>query len=325
MDTLYLATALAIFVAVALLVEGVCIFWNSTRGADAQRIARRLRSIAGEHGAGQPAVSIQRRRVFSELPLLHRVLQPLRLAKRLDTLLLQSGGGITVAQFLGLTSACGLAVLAVLVTAGAPFLLAAPAAGAASAMPLILVAGRKRRRLARLEQQLPEALELMSRALRAGHALPSCIRMVCDDMPEPISGEFRIVFNEVQYGVALREALTNLSARIPGSDVAFFVVAVLIQRETGGNLAELLDTIAGIIRERFKLFAQVQVYSAEGRLSAWILGLLPFLLGGVLHMVNPGFMKTLGEDAAGRQLLGGVLVLMVLGIFWMRKVIRIHV
>ncbi len=325
MDYLYLATALAIFVAVALLVEGIGILWNSTRSADARRIARRLRNIAGDEEADQPAISIQRRRVFSEQPLLHRLLQPLRPARRLDRLLLQSGGDMNVAQFLALTSACSLAVLAVLVTIGVPFVIALPTAAAASVIPLFLVAGKKRRRLALLEQQLPEALELMSRALRAGHALPSCIKMVCDEMPEPINAEFRIVFNEVQYGVALREALNNLSARVPGSDVAFFVVAVLLQRETGGNLAELLDTIATIIRERFKLFAQVQVYSAEGRLSAWILGLLPFLLGAVLHMVNPGFMKTLWEDPAGRQLLGGVLVLMVLGIFWMRNVIRIRV
>jgi len=166
---------------------------------------------------------------------------------------------------------------------------------------------------------------LLSRALRAGHALPSAIQMVGDEMADPIAGEFRIVFDEVNYGVSMQDALNNLSARVPGTDVGYFVVAVLIQRETGGNLTELLGNIATIVRERLKLFGQVRVLSAEGRLSAWILTLLPFVLAAMLNFIHPEFMKVLWTDPVGRNLLAGMAVFMLLGIFWMRKVIRIRV
>src|SRR5207245_2988014 len=129
----------------------------------------------------------------------------------------------------------------------------------------------RQRRLRRIDEQLPDALDLLSRALLAGHAFPSAIQMVADEISEPIAGEFRIVFDEVNYGVSMPDALNNLSARIPGTDVGYFVVAVLIQRETGGNLTELLGNIATIVRERLKLFGRIKVFSAEGRLSAWIL------------------------------------------------------
>lgn len=324
MDTLFLATAVAVFIAVALLIEGLHGLWNSRYGQQAKRIARRLRSISSAADPA-PAVSIERKRTFSGNPWLHELLQGFALARRLDILLQQSGLGWSVAQFLAASAAAGLAVPAALAAIGLPFAIVLIAGLAAAAVPAIVAMNRKRSRLARLEQQLPEALELMSRALRAGHALPSAIRMVCDEMPDPLGGEFRIVAGEVQYGVAMREALQNLSTRIPGSDVGFLVVAVLIQRETGGNLAELLDTIAKIIRERLKLHDQVRVYSAEGRLSAWILGLLPFFLGAILHLVNPDFMKTLWTDPAGLRMLGGVLVLMAAGMLWMKKLIRIRV
>jgi tight adherence protein B len=325
MDIFYIATGLAIFVSVALMIEGLYLWWNAKYGAQAVRIARRLRGMTA------PTQCALEERVFwktarsGDQTAVQRLLQETALDDRLGRLLAQSGSRLTAARFILISAAIAGAALLALLLAGMPAVIAGAAAVFAAVVPLLWTIRKKARRLARIEQQLPEALDLMSRALRAGHALPSAIKMVSDEIADPLGGEFRTVFNEVNFGVPMQDALNNLATRIPGSDIGFFAVAVLIQRQSGGNLSELLDTIARIVRERLKLFTQVQVYSAEGRLSAWILGVLPFALGGVLYLVNPDFMRTLWVDPSGMRMLGAVLVLMVVGIAWMRRVIRIRV
>jgi tight adherence protein B len=149
--------------------------------------------------------------------------------------------------------------------------------------------------------------------------------MVGEEMPEPIGGEFRITHEEVNFGISLQQALTNLAARIPSTDVRYFIIAVLIQRESGGNLTELLGSLAALIRERFKLLEKVRVLSAEGRLSAWILSLLPFCVAGIINLINPSFMQVLWTDPVGIKMVGTALTAMVFGVLWMRQIIRIHV
>jgi tight adherence protein B len=192
-------------------------------------------------------------------------------------------------------------------------------------LPLGLVQRSRSKRIALLEQQLPEAADLISRALRAGHSFPSSLGMVAEELANPLGGEFRITFDEISYGVSMNDALKNMVARVPVMDLRYFVIAVLIQREAGGNLSEILDNISQIIRERMKLLSKVKVLSAEGRLSAWILGVLPFALAGVIMLINPVFFMGLIEDSAGVKMIGVSLVSMLLGIVWMRKIIRIHV
>lgn len=318
MDFLYIATAFAIFIAVALLVEGVYLLWNAKYGSQARRIGQRLRRMAQTAGAQKAALLAQN-------PEAQRPSQVTQLAGGIARLLVQSGSSLKPARFYMLSAGICFGTLIVLMLTGLPFLVAVGIALFAGALPLLMALRRKARRRDRVVQQLPEALELISRALRAGHALPSAIKMTADEIPDPLGGEFLILFNEISYGVPMQDALRNLAARMPGSDAGFFVVSALIQRETGGNLAELVDTSARIIRERLRLLEQVKVYSAEGRLSAWILGLLPFGLGLVLHLVNPGFMAVLWDDPTGLKMLGAVAVLMVAGVAWMRSVIRIRV
>jgi tight adherence protein B len=166
---------------------------------------------------------------------------------------------------------------------------------------------------------------MISRALRAGHAFSGALGMVGEEMKGPIGPEFRTTFEEINYGVALDEAMTNLAMRVPINDLRYFVIAVLIQRESGGNLAEILDTIGNLVRDRLKLFDKIRVLSAEGRLSAWILGLLPFCTAGLILVVNPGFMRILWEDPMGVQMVGGAVLSMFMGVLWMRKIIRIRV
>ncbi len=325
MDYLYIFFVVAIFIAVVLLIEGVFVTWNSSRGPAAKRISRRLQVMSAGSHAGQASVSILKKRMLSESPGLQRLLLQAPRVHALDRLLEQSGMKLNVANFCLLSLACGVLVMAALWYSGVPAFFAILLGIAALGLPLLFVRGKKSRRMTRIEQQLPDALDLMGRAMRAGHALPSAIQMVSEEMPDPLAEEFRIVFDEVNYGFSMQDALKNLSTRVPGTDVGYFVVAVLIQRETGGNLTELLHNIATIVRERLKLFGQIKVFSAEGRLSAWILTLLPVGLAGVLQLVNPEFMSLLWTDEIGRKMLGGMLVLMFLGSLWIRKLIRIRV
>jgi tight adherence protein B len=192
-------------------------------------------------------------------------------------------------------------------------------------LPTLYIARLRNKRIKRLEVQLPDAVDMIARALRAGHSFASALGMVGQEIKEPMGPEFRITFEEINYGVAVDEALTNLAMRVPVNDLRYFVIAVLIQRESGGNLAEILDTIGMLVRERLKLYDKIRVLSAEGRLSAWILGLLPFCTAGLILVVNPDFMKVLWTDEMGLKMIGAALINMVLGVLWMRKIIRIRV
>jgi tight adherence protein B len=192
-------------------------------------------------------------------------------------------------------------------------------------MPLLLVRRARMRRLARIEEQLPDAADFIARALRAGHSFSNVLQIVGNELAEPLSGEFRIAREEINYGVPLGEALHNMAARIPLTDLRYLVIAILIQRETGGNLAEILSNIGHIIRGRLRLAAQVRVLSAEGRMSAWILGLLPFAVGAMLLLVNPKYIKVLWTDPLGVKMLWMALAMIIIGVIWLKKVIRIRI
>ena len=242
---------------------------------------------------------------------------------RLDRLLIQSGMKWTVEHFLVWT---GLALCAgLLLGLHWPSLLRAGAALLFALVPLMLVRRARTRRLVRIEQLLPDAADFIARALRAGHSFTNVLQIVGNELPEPLSGEFRLAREEINYGVPMSEALHNMAARIPLTDLRYLIIAILIQRETGGNLAEILDNISHIIRARLKLVAQVRVLSAEGRMSAWILGLLPFAVGGMMLLLNPEYIKILWTDPSGLRILRYAAVMIVVGVFWLRKVIRIRI
>ena len=197
--------------------------------------------------------------------------------------------------------------------------------GILASLPWFWLAHKRTKRIELFERQIPEALDLMGRALRAGHAFSTAVKMVGDEMSEPIAREFRTMFDETNFGVPQNEALVRLADRVPVEDMRYFTIAVMIQRESGGNLAELLDNIASIVRARLKLLGEVRTLSAEGKLSAWILGLLPFCVAALINILNPEFMTVLWTDPVGLRMVGGALLMMVLGVLWMRKIIRIRV
>ncbi len=323
MDYLYYLFVLLGFLAVALFLEGAYLAWNAYRGPEAKRIARRLHAMSA--GQGTEQISIVKKRLLAQTPALDRLLLQLPRVHQVDRLVLQSGVRLNVASFLGLTLLGGVGGLILSLLLHLPMLVAIVVVLATAAAPTFYVYSAKLRRLHTIEAQLPDALDLMGRALRAGHAFAGALKMVGDEMPEPIASEFRVTFDEINYGIPLQDALANLATRVPSTDLRYFVIAVLIQRETGGNLAELLDNISALIRARLKLLGTIRVLSAEGRLSAWILTVLPFVLAAVINLINPDFMALLWKDPTGLKLVGVALALMIVGVLWMWRTIRIRV
>lgn len=323
MDSLYFLFATLIFVAVVLLIEGSYLAWNSTKGPEAERLTRRVRVMSAAH-SGQ-AVSITKKRVLSSSPLLLKLLATMPHVAALDRLLLQSGKEWSVAKFLAISLATAAASVLVAAWFAIPMEIQLVIAAIVGLLPLQLVIRARNKRISRIEVQLPEALDLISRALRAGHAFPTALKMVGDEMKDPLAGEFAIAFDEVNFGVSMPDALMNLANRIPSTDLRYFVIAVLIQRDTGGNLSELLESISTIIRDRIKLLGQVRVLSAEGKLSAWILSLLPFGAAGMIQLSNPKFLEVLYTDPMGLKMIFGALFMMFLGVLAMRKIIKIRV
>jgi tight adherence protein B len=313
-----------IFTAVALLIAGIYLSWHSNKSPEAERVARRLRNVMGSEGS-ELAVSITKERLLARDPKLHVFLQRLPGVSALDRLLLQSGRSWYVARLTAFILAAALAGWIVAAIVSLPWWLQPLMIAAFAALPVAEVARAKAKRLLKVEQQLPDALDMMGRAMRAGHAFPTALKMVADEMGAPIAGEFRMVFDEVNFGVAMPTALMNMAQRVPSTDLHYFVVAVLIQRETGGNLTELLTSISKIIRDRIKLLGQVRVMSAEGKMSAWVLGGLPFAVGIMMYISNPAFLMLLFTDPTGRKMVGIAAVLMVLGFFAIRKISRIRV
>jgi tight adherence protein B len=324
MDIRLILFGLLIFGAVALLVWGIYSGWNNTRGPEAERVARRLRNAIGDNGS-ELAVSITKERVLSRDPSLQKMLQRLPGIMQLDRLLLQTGRSMNAAQLLTLMLGCWLTGVVVLGGTQLPLPGRMVLGLGFAALPLLEANRAKRKRLTKIEAMLPDALDMMSRAMRAGHAFPTALKMVGDELADPLGGEFRSVFDEVNFGVSMPDALMNLATRVPSTDLRYFVIAVLIQRETGGNLTDLLTSISTIIRDRLKLLGQVKVMSAEGRMSAWVLGALPFVVGGAISLFNPESLTPLFTDPIGRTMLyvsGG---LMVAGIFAIRNITQVRV
>jgi tight adherence protein B len=211
---------------------------------------------------------------------------------------------------------------AVLLKSAFGALLAGPIA---AALPFIKLRIDRDRRMNKLEEQLPDAIDVLKRALRAGHPFNSAIKLVAEDMDEPIAKEFALTFADINYGVDVRRALLGILERVPSVTMMTFVTAVLLQRETGGNLAEILEQIVKVVRGRFKFFRKVRTLSAEGRMSAWILALVPLTLFAALWIMQPAYLPVLVTDPLGRKLISVAIVLGFIGALWIRQLLRIEV
>jgi tight adherence protein B len=270
-------------------------------------------------------VDIRKIELLSAVPWVNRWLLSMELAPRLRTLLLQSNLNWTAGRLLFISVFCFVipAYLVYLRTGAAIF---AVIIGVLTGFaPLMYVLHKRRQRFDKFEQGLPEALDLIVSALRAGHSLIAALRLVAQESPEPIGGEFRTCFEQQNYGLELRTALENLVNRVPLQDMRIVATAILIQKESGGNLAEVLDKAAQLIRDRFRLKRQVRVHTAQGRLTGIILTLLPVVLGFLLYLVNPETMSLLWKNPFGVKLLEGSAAMTVAGGLVIRKIVNMEV
>jgi tight adherence protein B len=286
-------------------------------------LRRRLRAI-GKEGA-LDSVLLRRGRLAAT-PGLARAVRIVPGATRLEALIEQADAPLSVAQLLAASVAAagaGLAAAAVL-RIGLVGVLLLPAVGALA--PILVLLVRRARRSQRLSEQLPEALDMMSRSLRAGHALPSAFQVVAGEMPEPIAIEFARAFEEQKLGLSLEQAVVQMSARAPGNgDLKIFAVSAVIQRETGGNLAEILDKIATTIRERYKFFGKLRAMTAEGKASGLVLGLLPIGVSLLISMTNPAYLSRLFDNPKGQAILAVAIGLWLAGVFSIHRLTKMEI
>lgn len=325
MDNFFILTMVLLFVAVFAAIEGTYIWWNVTRGPEVAKVAKRLRMISAGGGGESAEASLLKQRLTSNSPAFVRVLLLLHRLEHVDRLLVQSGTQWTLSNYIAYSACLFAAGFIGMLLAGYPILAALLVGLVLGALPTLYLVRCRNQRLKRFEELLPEALDLIGRVLRAGHSLSGAIQMAGSEMPDPVGEEFQQAFDEINFGISVPQALENLANRVPSTDLGFFVVAVLIQRESGGNLSEILANISGIIRERLKLFGKVRALSAEGRFSGYVLALLPFVTGFFIYLLDRDFMSLLWTEPSGQFFLKAGLVFMAIGGFWMSRIVRIHV
>jgi tight adherence protein B len=292
-----------------------------------RRLDTRLQEVSQplDRAEDAPAKMLVKVQNVGPLPAIDRMLAGTTKGSALGRWIDQSGLKLSLSGVMLIGA--GLAVLMALVASMvARSKYALPAgAGLGFALPFVFLSVKRTRRLRSFEEQFPEGLDLISRALKAGHAFATGLKMVADEMPDPVGPEFRKTFDEQNFGLPLKDALDNLSMRVPSLDVRFFATAVLIQRETGGNLAEILENLAHVVRERFKILRQVRVYTAHGRFTGYVLLALPAVLCVALSFINPDHMNLLFRERMGQMMLGGALTMQTIGYLWIKQVIKIEV
>ena len=317
--------AILVFVLGAGGVLGAFALFNRFNGSSSRRkMEQRLQELSSPAGVGEGA-EIVMRRAEGATAAIDRMVGQTQAGLSFRRVIEQSGMKTTPGRvvFMSLGAAVIGALGAEIFTRQWFFVPVAALVG--GALPFALVFNRRSARMRKFEEQFPEALDLMARALKAGHAFQSSMGMAGEELREPVGGEFKKTFDQQNFGLPLRDALLDLAERMPLMDVRFFVTAVLIQRETGGNLAEILENLAHVVRERFKILRQVRVYTAHGRFTGFVLLALPAGLAIVLQVLNPDHMAALFNQRLGQILLMIAIVMQAVGFVWIRQVIKIEV
>ena len=314
---LFVFILVAVFAVIAML----------TQPTRSEKLAHsRLRDVAGRaYANAAQQVDILRHDAYSTIPWLNRLFGNLTPAARLRKLILEAGLNWTVGALVFASLVAFVAAYWISQLFRVTPVLAALIAIAAFLSPYLFIYLKRKRQLHKFTTILPDAMDLVARALRAGHSLTAALDLVGQEIADPVGKEFRRVSEEQNLGLPLRDALINLSERVPIPDVRFLVAAMLIQRETGGNLVEVLDKTTTVLRDRIRLQGEIRIYTAQGRLTGWILCLLPIFMFFALAAINPNYTAPLLNEPAGRHLLVAGAVLMLLGILVIRKIIQIKV
>lgn len=284
-------------------------------------VDHRLLELSGGAVIASDGESLLRTQKTGPLPSVDRAVKGLHIDRWLE----QSGVKLSLSALMVITVVLGVIGLfaAAQFTHRPPLVALGFIVGAA--IPFVVVRQKRTSRLNRFEEHFPEALDLISRAIRAGHAFSAGLKMVADELGDPVGPEFRKTFEEQNFGLPLPESLNNLAVRVPLLDVRFFATAVLIQRETGGNLSEILDNLAAVVRERFKIRRQIRVHTAHGRFTGYVLLALPAFLGLALSMINPDHMDMLFKDRIGQTMIVAAIVMQIVGWIWITRVVKIEV
>lgn len=317
--------AFLVFVLVALAVFAVVSIYDQ-RSARARLIKDRLaEERKGPERAVEEELALVRDEQLSQIPALDNLLRRSARVSAIQKMLEQAGITMRAGNFLGVCALTGIAGAILGYALGKRIEFGWIALLVGALLPYSYASFKRNKRFEKFEELFPEAIDTLARAVRAGHAFTTALEMISNEVAEPVSTEFRQLYEEQKFGMPVRDALINLTERMPLVDVKFFVTAVMLQRETGGNLAEILDNLSYVIRERFKIQRQVRVYTAQGRLTMALLMGMPPIIVTVMLLLNPGFIRPLFSDPIGHTLLVAGITLQTVGYFVIRKIIRIQV
>jgi tight adherence protein B len=312
----FAVVAAAVFVAMSLLDE---------RNARARVLRDRLSTVQKPAEQTTPDLALLRDEVLSRIPAFDTFLRRSERVSLLQKMLAQGNVDVRAGNFIMLCAVSAVTLAAIAFFAGGNVLFGWAGALVGFFVPYAYASHMRTKRFAKFEEKFPEAIDTLARAVRAGHAFTTALEMIANEVSEPVAGEFRQLYEEQKFGLPVRDALLNLADRIPLVDIKFFVTAVMLQRETGGNLAEILDNLSYVIRERFKILRQVRVHTAQGRLTMVLLMALPPTIVVVMLILNPGFIQPLFADPIGHALIVGGITLQTIGYFVIRRIIRIQV
>ena len=311
----------------AVLAYGLYQLWYDLRKPEQKRIQQRLRerSAGPAKSAQDSAASILRKKLGQETKWMDRILAKYAPVQKVQRTIDQAGISWGASRFLLNTASLGLLVALVSVVAEVSLIFALGLGLMCPLLPLVVISFKSKARKKKLNYQLPDVFDLLCQALRAGHSLASGIQLIGQQLPDPAGTEFHRCFQEQNLGIKLEEALTNLANRVDLLDVRFFVTAVIVQRQTGGDLAEILEKISRVIRDRIKILGQVRALTAEGRLSGWVLSALPVLVFFVAKALNPEYVDILLHEEQGQAMLGAAIVMQIMGMLMIKKIVNIKI
>ena len=317
--------ALVAFLAVACGTVSLVFLWEWLQEQHRKRhMVDQLRSLANDPTGLSGGPSVFRSAVMQS-PWLRPIIARVPQLRDAEFILQQAGLSWTLQTLILLSLGMAVAVgsMTLIATQSVPAGAVATVLGAM--LPNFYVRRRRRKRFNAFEEMLPEAIDLVGRALRAGHPLTAGFKMAADDGAEPVAGEFRRIFEEQRFGLPLQESLLGMADRVDLVDVRILVTAILIQREVGGNLAEILDNLAEVVRARFTIRRQLRVFTAQGRMTGYLLAALPLILFSILYMLNPGYMSIMFTDPIGKILIAVAVSMQFIGLLWIRKIINIEI
>jgi tight adherence protein B len=321
------ALLLSILTFIAVAVVAIALWFFFSFDTQQEVVRQRIEAVrkAEQHGELSVDLQLLRNEMYSSVPLVHRMLMRLSWSHDVNDFIAQSGLKTRLGALLMLSGVCFLGGYLVVQQLTRHAVAGLAAGLALMFVPIGFIAWKRSKRLKAFEEHFADALDLLGRAVRAGHAFTTGLEMISKESPEPIAGEFRKTFEEQNFGLPLRDSLLNLAERVPLIDVRFFVTALLIQKDTGGNLAEILDNLARLIRDRFRIYREVGVKTAQGRLTAMILVALPVVMVFVLEVLNPSYVGVLFTDPVGPLVLGGAAAMQVVGSLILWRIVHIEV